>query len=175
MTKNITYQVFDQIFDLPDHLIPVLKRLSNGDWGIMRPWLTERTSRPCLALWDNDSPDWGEFQTFHNIVVAFDKKTPVGWAMKDENGMINIFVKKSYRSGGIAHTLAYIWLKRMVKNNQIRSNGWSSQFNVWGIDYKKGSSWTHNAEAASIANHVIPKVLKFKKKKNNFKHVVPRI
>jgi len=87
------YRAFENV---PDEVLPELRRLNLGLSGIMRDLIP---FKGCTR---------GYWTSERHIAVAYDAKTDkvAGWSVTDWNGCLNLYVAHRYRRKGVAHKLA---------------------------------------------------------------------
>lgn len=170
--NRITYKCYDQLCDVPDNIIKELRKLTNGEWGIMRPWIDERLDGK--AFFTEHWMECGKVDFysdlnidvvsgFDNIIIAYFKGSPIGWAMADYDGMLNMYVKHNHRSRKVAYHLAYLWLSLMHKYRYV---------NLRQLD---PYDYAHTDEATNILRAAQKDLLATLNPRKKYVHVLPKV
>lgn len=126
---TVSYKQYNHFNEVPTSQIPKLKKLTKGKYGLMAGLVTAYEQG---YMWDeykdgnwNYEHKWDAMQ--RSIIVAYSHNTPIGWCITDDEGLLNLFVHRSYRKIGIAQNLAYLWGKQNMKKvtRLMRGDRWT--------------------------------------------------
>jgi hypothetical protein len=123
---TISYKRYNHFSEVPARHLPILKRLTRGKYGIMASLVQAYQQGYVWDTYeDNQSwtymPEWDSMQ--RSLFIAYVRQMPVGWCITDDEGLLNVFVRRDMRKLGIAQNLAYLWSTENIPKVKKLLNG----------------------------------------------------
>lgn len=123
---TISYKRYNHFSEIPTSQLPKLKKLTRGKYGIMASLVQAYQQG---YVWDiyEDGKSWQYMDKWdmmqRSLFVAYARNVPIGWCVTDDEGLMNVFVRRDLRKLGVAQNLAYLWARENVEKVKRLLNG----------------------------------------------------